>query len=351
MLIKEHQRQPLKRDLKIGLFLLGVLALFFGNYIISVPISAFAAIFSIIFFILFSSLYLLQGNPTLSKVLQLEFEMLPSRTWGIPIGLWLLTMVYALFTKQLNVYNVCAGLVYCVVPFLLIKPLLQKEPKLLAADVFLLLFLWLPIEFGWIPNISIPPVQGQVAIYKFIGIIIIVFLYASVRKIPIGFTYRLKGQDWWLSIQNLLMFLPFALVIGFLTGFIALSHRMPSGSELLSSFIAIFVFIALPEELLFRGVIQNLIEKRMAHVKNGQMKALIISSVIFGLAHANNPGAPFLSISFFNFGTWQVPWVYVVLASIAGFFYGWTFIKTGKITAAALVHLYVDWIWSNFLSG
>jgi membrane protease YdiL (CAAX protease family) len=38
-------------------------------------------------------------------------------------------------------------------------------------------------------------------------------------------------------------------------------------------------------------------------------------------------------------------WRYVVLASIAGFFYGWTWRKTGSIFASALLHAAVDITW------
>jgi membrane protease YdiL (CAAX protease family) len=38
-------------------------------------------------------------------------------------------------------------------------------------------------------------------------------------------------------------------------------------------------------------------------------------------------------------------WRYVILASIAGLFYGWTWRRTGSIFASAIVHALVDAIW------
>ena len=66
------------------------------------------------------------------------------------------------------------------------------------------------------------------------------------------------------------------------------------------------------------------------------MATLILSSVIFGAAHLNNPP---------NVG------YYFILATIAGIFYGRTFVRTGKVVPAALVHLAVDWMWSIFFAG
>ncbi|MBI5564138.1 MAG: CPBP family intramembrane metalloprotease, partial [Chloroflexi bacterium] len=61
-----------------------------------------------------------------------------------------------------------------------------------------------------------------------------------------------------------------------------------------------------------------------------------LSSIIFGAAHLENPP---------NVG------YYFIQASIAGVCYGRTYLRTGKIVPAALVHLAVDWIWSVLFAG
>ena len=166
-----------------------------------------------------------------------------------------------------------------------------------------------------------------------------------------GFTWRLKGADVRTAIQYTIFFIPIALILGFATGFLDLSKRLPSGAEMLGMFVGIAFFVALPEELLFRGIIHNLIEKRLQNRPHHVWIALAISSVIFGLAHGNNFTEPLLNINLGPLGIWHCPWVYIILAAIAGWFYGLTYIKTRKVTAAAIVHLLVDWIWSVFLSG
>jgi len=57
---------------------------------------------------------------------------------------------------------------------------------------------------------------------------------------------------------------------------------------------------------------------------------------IFGAAHLNNP--PRVGYDF-------------ILATIAGILYGRTFLSTGKVVPAAMVHLLVDWMWSVLFAG
>jgi membrane protease YdiL (CAAX protease family) len=94
--------------------------------------------------------------------------------------------------------------------------------------------------------------------------------------------------------------------------------------------LGIFLFTAWPEEFLFRGLLQNLLSRTLG----GAQTAWVIASLIFGLAHINN--GPFPN------------WRYVLLAAIAGIFYGRAWMKTGSIFASSLVHMLVDLVWHTF---
>lgn len=76
--------------------------------------------------------------------------------------------------------------------------------------------------------------------------------------------------------------------------------------------------------------------------------ALLLASVIFGLSHLDNPNPPFLPVTLRG-RHFAVPWLYVVLATIAGIFYGLAYRRTSKITASALVHCLVDTWWGPLL--
>jgi CAAX protease family protein len=94
-------------------------------------------------------------------------------------------------------------------------------------------------------------------------------------------------------------------------------------------FAGIFLFTALPEEFLFRGLIQNWIER----MRGRGVMSLLIASLIFGASHLNN-GPPIPNYRYF------------VMATIAGIFYGRAWRTTGSLMASSLTHALVDTIWS-----
>ena len=87
----------------------------------------------------------------------------------------------------------------------------------------------------------------------------------------------------------------------------------------------------MPEELFFRGWLQNLLERRI-----GRGGALAVTAGLFGLAHFNKRALHF-------------NWRYVLLAAIAGAFYGRAWRQDRRVGASAVTHACVDSIWSLFL--
>ena len=72
--------------------------------------------------------------------------------------------------------------------------------------------------------------------------------------------------------------------------------------------LAICFFTAVPEELLFRGVLQNLLEKRWPAARFARVGSLPVAAVVFGAAHLINAPAS--------------NWRYMLLATLAGIAYG-----------------------------
>ena len=89
--------------------------------------------------------------------------------------------------------------------------------------------------------------------------------------------------------------------------------------------------MALPEELFFRGLMLNMLERRV-----GTNRALAITSLLFGLAHFNKRAA------YFN-------WRYVILAAIAGIFYGRAWLSNRRLLSSGITHATVDTVWSIWL--
>ena len=143
----------------------------------------------------------------------------------------------------------------------------------------------------------------------------------------IGYSLIPSRTSGWIGIREWLFYFPFALVIGEVVGFIHFHLVLPLLETAVGAVLVTFVLIALPEELFFRGILQNLLETRL-----GRTAALISASVLFGLSHFNHDSA-------FN-------WRYVLLATIAGLFYGRAWRAKRQIFSSVLTHALVDVVWS-----
>jgi len=136
------------------------------------------------------------------------------------------------------------------------------------------------------------------------------------------------GKDWGLyTAGSFAVFASVAIPLGIALRFIEFAPQWSKWSSFLGLSIAILIFTAWPEELLFRGLLQNFLSR----ASKSELAGWWTASVLFGFSHITNMGFP--------------NWRYVVLATIAGIFYGWTWKKTGSIFASALVHAAVDTVW------
>ncbi len=188
-------------------------------------------------------------------------------------------------------------------------------------------FLWYSVEFDSIPRVGFP----LVSLFKLYALVLVIYLLLITDRLQeIGYGLRVRLGEVRIAAREFLFFMPFALAIGIATGFLHPQLRLPDPVEAAVSALLIFVFTGLPEEILFRGIIHGFI----AQYVSNSTQALLISSLIFGAAHLNNP---------------PMVLVYFALASIAGWFYGRAYVHTGRIAPAALVHTAVDWVWGLWL--
>ncbi len=154
-------------------------------------------------------------------------------------------------------------------------------------------------------------------------------LRGSIRRLTdTGFDFHLHWSDLKTGLRELLFFAPAVLVLGMALGFLHPHADKPAAGNAALTWAGIFVFVAAPEELFFRAWVQNLLERRV-----GRRAALVIASVLFGLAHFNKRSAHF-------------NWRYVLLATIAGIFYGRAWRERRRLPASTITHTCVDWLWS-----
>jgi len=153
--------------------------------------------------------------------------------------------------------------------------------------------------------------------------------FLAIRRLDgTGFDFHPHWSDWKTGLRELVYFAPAVLALGLALGFLHPHANVPALGKAALTWAGIFVFVAVPEELFFRAWVQNLLERRV-----GRRAALLIASVLFGLSHFNKRSPTF-------------NWRYVLLATIAGIFYGRAWRENRRVPASTITHTCVDWLWS-----
>lgn len=225
-------------------------------------------------------------------------------------------------------------LVYLCVPILLaglefLAARLDPNQRGHLLDFLVLLPLGLAVDLRWLEP-AWPPrlaVLGKLTLLD-AGL----YAFLAVRCLTaVGYNLRFRARDWITGLREVLFYMPIAIPLGLALGFLHLHHRVEHPWLLVPLWIVTFVGVALPEEIFFRGWIQNLLERRL-----GRTAALIATATLFGLSHFNKRA------TFFN-------WRYVLLAAIAGIFYGRAWRRDHRIAASAITHSTVDTLWGALL--
>jgi hypothetical protein len=198
--------------------------------------------------------------------------------------------------------------------------------KLCWQDVIALAVVGLPVEFGWMRGSFQHP--GLSALPKILLMDSALYGFLVVRRLEgVGYDFRARVRDLVIGLRECSFFAPIAIALGVAVGFIAPHGGVPPASSASADLVVTFFFVAIPEELFFRGLLQNLLERRI-----GYPASLFVTAVIFGLSHFNKP-LPF-------------NWRYVLLATIAGVFYGRAWHDRRRLLSSATTHTLVDVIWS-----
>lgn len=199
-----------------------------------------------------------------------------------------------------------------------------------ALDFVTILLLWLPLEFSAGATLIPRPAQGFLhGVAYGIAILLSLVLFLGFRSIP-GLKFNLPRhlKDYWLPLAAFGVTAPILAVLGIALGFIPPPHAAAqSAGRMLASAAIIFAGTALPEEILFRALIQNFLALRFG----SGVRTLLIAAFIFGCAHLDNGPQPLPN------------WRYMILATIAGVAYGVVFQRSSTVLASATLHMMVDW--------
>ena len=246
----------------------------------------------------------------------------------------LLCVPYALVASAFGVFRWQWLVVYAVLPVaiaFLLEQARSEDPEQRGnwRDYTVLLVLGLAVDLRWLEP-AWP--RGLAAVGKMLLLDAGIFGFLVVRRLEgVGFDLRLRWRDLRRGSGEYLLYAVIAIPLGLWLGFLHAHVQWPSPLRAVGAFVFTFVFIAIPEELFFRGWLQNLLERRM-----GRAGALLVTAVIFGLAHWNKRTTSF-------------NWQYVLMAAIAGVFYGRAWRAQRRVGASALTHTLVDTTWSLWL--
>ena len=226
-------------------------------------------------------------------------------------------------------WTICCGLLGVVLAVMLI---LSQARSLTPGwqDWLALAILGTAVEFHFFDNAW--PVAGLTGMPKLLLVDLGLYAYLVVRPIGgIGFDFAPRSSDVRIGLREFLYFTPIALALGFAMNFLHLHSTLGHPLQFGAGWLFTLFFVAMPEELFFRGLLLNMLERRI-----GTRPALWATALLFGLAHFNKRAA------FFN-------WRYVILAGIAGIFYGRAWLGRRRLLASSITHATVDTVWSIWL--
>ena len=239
-------------------------------------------------------------------------------------------LVYALSLYHSDWLHVSAGVLYVVIPCLLVAAA-RGKPAGRLEDYLALFIVWLPVQFRWMYRLWPYPPQLTHTLTILFALTVALVAFLFVRKLDgVGYAAEWRRGFGSAALRNFVLVAILIIPLGETIHFI---HFGPTAHSLKGTPLAgleILVFTAWPEEFLFRGLLQNLLSRSL----KSRYKGWFIASVVFGFAHILHAPVP--------------NWKYVCLATIAGLFYGRAWMKTGSLVPGAIVHALVDTIWFGF---
>jgi uncharacterized protein len=257
--------------------------------------------------------------------LPLSVQLLVPSLCGIP---------YCLVASSVSNFRAVWMALYLGLPVLVALVLWRAgranaQPRGDWRDFAVLLLLGLAVDLRWFE--SAWPTHLSV-INKLILLDAGLYGFLVIRQLTnVGFDLHLGSEDVRIGLRELIFYAPIGVSLGFVLGFLHWHAYLPRPDSAALSWIFSFAFIAIPEEIYFRGWIQNLLERRL-----GRAGSLWITAGVFGLSHFNKRAAHF-------------NWRYVLLATLAGIFYGRAWRQRRRVVASAITHACVDTIWSIWL--
>jgi membrane protease YdiL (CAAX protease family) len=209
--------------------------------------------------------------------------------------------------------------------------------KSTAADASYLALMAIPVLFDVFERLYPDPVPrlrihvlGILMWYR-TGIVAVL----SIRKMGgIGFSFVPRPREWWIGVRNFAFFLPLGFGLALWLNFIGPRPAAVSFKTLALAVATFFItlwVLAVAEEFFFRGLLQQLVTRKLGSEAAG----IIVASLVFGAVH----------LGYRSFPNWR----FALLAACAGIFYGLAYSQAKSIRAAMVTHALVVTTWRVFL--
>ncbi|MDP2338756.1 MAG: CPBP family intramembrane metalloprotease [Bacteroidota bacterium] len=303
-----------------------------------------------------------------------------------PVALMVLYFLYIVLNKQ----NPFQGSI-AFVPFLIIFPVLffvarrGRDPQIDWIDFTAFVLYLLAANFIKVNPTGNLPFKGDGfdSVYRIMIMLTAAYSFVTIRGIKdVGFFPVLNLKFLWTAIWVWFVYYLFVFIVGYYVDFIKINGHESISKVLLTkigvTLLITYLHTGIFEELFFRGILQNMLAKRIGQAKSwkifwqwglviltplavlvgytlkggmqwfpafmslsifaaayliekanksqaGVYTALAITSVIFGLVHYHSGAI-----------------VYISFACLAGWAYGYTYIKTKNVFYSALVHTLVN---------
>lgn len=261
--------------------------------------------------------------------LQRVFQAQPLLIWLVPVGLAGVLCAAAADFGTFSFSLAALAMAYTFAPAVCLCAGRARTagPQAGWREIFAMLLLWGPLEAGAGESLIARPMQGCVhAVAYGVAILLALVLFLLYREFP-GMKYNLpkRASDLRNATVGFAVLLAALIPLGLLLHFLNAPHASNVSSPLVRVGL-IFAGTALPEEILFRALIQNWLMQRFG----SSNWTILAGALIFGCAHLDNAPGPLPN------------WRYAILAAIAGFVFGKVFQKSSSVIASALVHTAVN---------
>jgi len=249
----------------------------------------------------------------------------------MPFALLIPYLLLALTTGTFSYLALAKLSAYIAIPTVLLLPNRRYYAESASwRDFAAMLSLGLPVSAGWLSGIWIWP--EDIYIFRPIFCVCVgAYAFLVIRGLKdAGYKLLFKKGDLTEGSINFIAFIILAIPLGLVLHFIHPHAHDTSVVTFIVDFVGVYLTVAIPEEFLFRGILQNLLVKTFKPPHNGR-NGLLVAAVIFGLSHLHHAPVP--------------NWRYAIMATLAGIFYGNAWRVQKRTSSSAFTHALVDTVW------